>query len=222
MKVLPTDRRGAAFTLLELLAAIGLIIVLVAILTAVSQRVRQDAQATQCLSNLRQAGIGLRLYAASSNGEIRSLYGGGYGNRTWGKILVEEGYVPDRSTMRCPIGKTSYSLDSKTWDWQTFGMSMLVNPGVIETDVVENKGSDRVYSLRLQNVVKPASHLLISDSAGNDANRLQSFRTFTSNPSTGIHLRHRGRANAFFVDGHAESLKRSELKELVPESGLLD
>lgn len=216
MKTLPPVRRCYAFSLLELLVAIGVVAVLASILVAVSQHARQEAQAAQCLNHLRQAGAGLLLYAAASNGEIRSLYGGGYANKTWGKILMEGGYVPHRPALRCPTGATTYALDSKTWDWQTFGMNMAGSPGVITTVDL-----DRIYSLRLANVSEPSRHVLISDSAVNEVNRNQSFRTYTRSPSTGIHLRHRGRANLFFLDGHAESARYDQLKELVDEKGIL-
>ena len=68
MHVSKTQSRG--FTLVELLVVIGIIAVLVAMLLPALNKAREQAKTTQCLSNLRQIGLGVMNYAASNTGYV--------------------------------------------------------------------------------------------------------------------------------------------------------
>jgi len=55
-------RRQSGFTLIELLVVIAIIAILAAILFPVFARARENARRAACWSNLRQLGVGLRMY----------------------------------------------------------------------------------------------------------------------------------------------------------------
>src|SRR5688500_4065280 len=62
------QRKRRGFTLVELLVVIGIIAVLISILLPALSRARESAYTTQCLSNLRQVGLYLNLYANEHKG----------------------------------------------------------------------------------------------------------------------------------------------------------
>ncbi len=57
-----------AFTLVELLVVIGIIAVLIAIIMPSLSRAREQAKQIQCLSNVRQIGMGFYMYAGDNKG----------------------------------------------------------------------------------------------------------------------------------------------------------
>lgn len=61
---------GPAFTLVELLVVIGIMSILMALLLPALSSAREKGSKAVCLSNLRQAGIGIQVYAYDGDGRI--------------------------------------------------------------------------------------------------------------------------------------------------------
>jgi prepilin-type processing-associated H-X9-DG protein/prepilin-type N-terminal cleavage/methylation domain-containing protein len=101
--------RSNAFTLVELLVVIGIIALLISILLPALNRVRASAVAVQCLSNLRQVGVGFRAYAETFNGWLPSTRGFQPSDpanssssplwlraaEVWPDLLMETRFLPD-------------------------------------------------------------------------------------------------------------------------------
>lgn len=201
------------FTLVEVLVVIGIIGILCSLLFAAIQNAKKTAQKAKCLSNLRQAGAALLLYAADSRNQIDTGSGGNVASANiWGGRLVGRGYLSDRHVLRCPVGKPRFAFTVSGWPWSTFGMNMY-EIGKATTD-----NSDLpVWRLRLTDVPNHARHWILADS-GEEVSSTAFYQTFRvindASVKTGVTLYHNKQANVLFLDGHVESLDRVQLTGL--------
>jgi prepilin-type N-terminal cleavage/methylation domain-containing protein/prepilin-type processing-associated H-X9-DG protein len=115
------NTKNTAFTLIELLVVIAIIAILAAILFPVFAKARERAQATTCLSNLKQMGLGFLQYYQDYDDRFPPYASGGVtawgtpivANRGWSERLYS--YVGSLDVYRCPSNSVSnfaYSLNA--------------------------------------------------------------------------------------------------------------
>lgn len=143
------SNRHCGFTLVELLVVIGIIALLISILLPSLNKAREAARSTYCLSNLRQIGIAINLYASQNKGQMpliserqhlsaaslglaNGLIANGDG-RSWAGLLRDVTKV-QTNLFHCPSDWRQYNpandgfLVNSSSDTPTPGYSILDDP----------------------------------------------------------------------------------------------
>ena len=99
---------GAGFTLIELLVVIAIISLLMAILVPTLQRVRKQARAVACQSNLLQWGVVCSLYTNDNNGKLPLVWNtvGSERHIPW-PYMLRPYYTDSNDLLLCPMATRS-------------------------------------------------------------------------------------------------------------------
>jgi prepilin-type N-terminal cleavage/methylation domain-containing protein/prepilin-type processing-associated H-X9-DG protein len=125
-----------AFTLIELLVVIAIIALLMSILMPSLQRVRKQARAVACLSNLKQWGIIWQMYTDESNGKYNTGgTAGGDAANDWLVVLMP--YYQDRGKLTiCPSATRPMNIPgdfaTRAWSWDRSGWANLMQKSTID------------------------------------------------------------------------------------------
>jgi prepilin-type N-terminal cleavage/methylation domain-containing protein/prepilin-type processing-associated H-X9-DG protein len=201
------NKARCGFTLIELLVVIGIIGILVALLLPTLVQAKRRAQQVQCISNLRQFGIGIQNFLVN-NHAYPSFYAGKEGENpgTWTLQLEVGGFdiskpklsFFNKDVWRCPSARLKRA-NSQCYGYNTFGVLF---PG----DWNHALGLAGHYVSRSalpapiseSEVVSPSDMMAMGDSDSMDFMRNEAF-AFSEYPP------HDKRANVVFCDGHVES-----------------
>ncbi len=211
--------RRTAFTLVELLVVMGIISVLIAILLPAMSKAREQAKSVQCLSNLRQIGLGILQYAGDYQYRIPQdisyrtpsdgrwwyeFYDGSYGYRD---------YLPARSVYACP------KMEPASRSYYGMYHAHVFAPKYAFTAVSDGWASFR--GIQLSAVPQPADFALIFDTAKvldgyatMGAADWFSDRAYQGTETRAVWMAHPSGANALFADGHAETCDAGRLKSV--------
>lgn len=103
------------FTLIELLVVITILMLLLSLTVPIVGKAKESSRRAQCLSNLRQLGNGLLLYATENQGRFPPLAG-------WSHAMAPSLQVESvGGIFQCPTAKTAYtSLSNRTYGYNRF------------------------------------------------------------------------------------------------------
>ncbi len=110
----PIFHSRRCFTLIELLVVMAIIAVLAALLLPALARAKESARRAKCLSNLKQVGLGLKIFALDHNAlypwHIAPKDGGTYGpqaGESWRNFLAASNELTTPKILVCPSDKAT-------------------------------------------------------------------------------------------------------------------
>lgn len=214
-------RTSAAFTLVELLVALAVIAILVALLLSAVQGARDRGDATQCVSNLRQLALANLSYAGEHDGQYviaqdqtNRIRWHGVRDSVEGKFDPTQGplapYLGTEGRVKlCPTLKNVLTGDQSFEDG-TGGYGY--NAAYIGGTPLNTWAAERIGR-----VEQPARTVMFTDTAFPRAEGLQEYAycepwqteypllRFRGALSASVHFRHLGKANVAWCDGHVTS-----------------
>lgn len=220
-------RASAAFSLVEIFVAVGVIAILTALVIPAASRQLEQGRSTACLAALRNlAGVmgnfradrDQRLWNRSSAAE------GGEGDVAPARAFYRQGVIGSARELRCPA-----AVSGAQGAWQTGGTGT--------QDYMDNIANQHVsYAVNAIAFYQSSPYMMSSTPittfwhfSGHES-RTPLFMDgtyFQLNDSTWrkderfarLALRHNERCNVLFLDGHAESMTREAVGRIDPYGG---
>jgi prepilin-type N-terminal cleavage/methylation domain-containing protein/prepilin-type processing-associated H-X9-DG protein len=153
-------RSRSGFTLIELLVVIAIIAIIAAILFPVFAQAREKARAISCLSNCKQMGMAVHMYAMDYDDGLPSVRMEGLGMalaESW--LSLVQPYVRARLLQRCPSDSSTAWNDPQP-RVSSYGLNAYFDP---MHPPYGDPNSPRGFNLAM--IVRPAECLFIAELA---------------------------------------------------------
>lgn len=192
----------AAFTLIELLVVIAIIAVLAALLLPALSRAKGSARTTQCLNQMRQLGLAVRLYADDNDDTFpRSQHSAfAHGELPWERNIAPQLGSSTTAWTNLLAGVYHCPSDKRTVPW-SYGFNVYYELGPDD----DYTGKPQTWRRGTQ-VPRPSATILFAENASSADHLMAHFWSSLADTADLAARRHKERANYTFADGHAELL----------------
>jgi prepilin-type N-terminal cleavage/methylation domain-containing protein/prepilin-type processing-associated H-X9-DG protein len=222
-----------AFTLLELLSVIAVIALLAALLLPALFSAKRKAAQAVCINNLKQLGLGMKLYVDDNEGTFPGIASKmyGYHNEDWiywrtnGAVYppLEQSPVirlvksASREWLRCPLDNDDVDRIVRgdqyffSYSFTGYGLDGDQNIGM-STVVTVQSGETVAYRFREAGVRNPSSKIMLAEEPGSaDSHDSPNTNNFISDgrwiPTEDLlTVRHGGKSDVTFADSHVEAV----------------
>jgi prepilin-type N-terminal cleavage/methylation domain-containing protein/prepilin-type processing-associated H-X9-DG protein len=211
-----------AFTLIELLTVIAIIGILAAIIIPTIGKVRDTAKTSQCVSNMRQIGIALALYATDNKNVLPAA---GAVSNSW--VPAVEPYLPkrksgagslDNSVFVCPAAEKTYTAPATS-----IAYSYTVLGGFL-VQAAPTTFDGTATGRHMATIVNPSRAAWLTDGRENSFSNGISYAYISMSQAT-LQDRSRGdfrhgtdRANLLFADGSVRGFSNAEVASIFPDT----
>jgi prepilin-type N-terminal cleavage/methylation domain-containing protein/prepilin-type processing-associated H-X9-DG protein len=204
--------RRTAFTLIELLVVIAIIAILASLILPALARAKNSGRQASCTSNMRQIGMGMRMYADDNRGWFPTTTHGATTNQSW--IFQMANYVGNVDRIRvCPS-------DLKGRERVAAKASSYTQNEYTSVDLTDPFGNRLESYRKLDTLPRPSGTLTtfeISDAAGlntyNDHTHSRNWLLGWSSVTNDIQpYRHGSTANYLYADSHVDHIQAFKLK----------
>lgn len=214
--------RRAAFTLVELLAAVVIVGILVSLLVTGGQKARSAADSAKCLANLRASGHAMLQYFQDNNTEFfpgknwfqypstKAKPNSGMLDYFWpGSVSPTENAATGErfrqdTILTCPAMKRKYPHLYPQSLNRGFAINYYLNQKNPSNSSENLSGAPQ----RLMNVSRPSAMWILTEAPVNGGLLGSLNENAASHADNFMSLPHGGRQNVCFLDGHIESLDR--------------
>jgi len=203
------ERKGG-FTLIELLVVIAIIALLASLLLPALTKARDTARSIKCVSNLRQMGLAMAMYADDWDGWVMP-HETAITLAWYHDDNLMFGYISNGNVLICPSAKGRSAATEKAKRYSSYTANMLRED---QGGTLMGEGTNfAVYTFcKLNKVVAPSETIAFCD--GSDGIGQTSYLVLAEDgdSSTGrIWPRHNDGANVLLADGHVKWMEGSEV-----------
>ncbi len=211
--------RSRSFTLIELLVVIAIIAILAAILLPALNQARARGNATRCTGNMKQFGVGAGFYAGDyQDYVVRSAYSAYSQSRP---------NYQDCSRMWPNLIKNYLGISGAFTDEDWFKHQLFKCPGAAKRVITDKDGTfykaiseDGGYR-KLAKVTYPAARLhFVDGNTGDWWACVFNYGNHIADTKNAAAPRHRGQANATFVDGHVAPVAARKFSEYATDANI--